>query len=35
VNIEVVDDDDTGAQMRMIDAVMRLIGAGQGPSSGR
>ncbi len=31
VNIEVVDDDDTGAQIRMIDAVMRLIRAGQGP----
>jgi len=31
VNIEVVDDDDTGAQSRMIDAVMRLIRAGQGP----
>jgi hypothetical protein len=35
VNIEVVDDDDTGAQIRMIDTVMRLIRAGQGPSSGR
>ena len=32
VNIEVVDDDDTGAQSRMIDAVMRLIRAGQGPA---
>ena len=31
VNIEVVDDDDTGAQIRMIDIVMRLIRAGQGP----
>lgn len=30
-NIEVVDKDDTGAQVRMIDAVMRLIRAGQGP----
>ena len=33
VNIEVVDDDDTGAQIRMIDAVMRLIRAGQGPAA--
>jgi hypothetical protein len=32
VNIEAVDDDDTGAQNRMIDAVMRLIRAGQGPN---
>lgn len=31
VNIEVVDDDDTGAQPRMIDVVMRLIRAGRGP----
>jgi hypothetical protein len=31
VNIEVVDDDDTGAQTRMIDIVMKLIRAGQGP----
>ncbi len=31
VNIEVVDDDATGAQQRMIDAVMNLIRAGQGP----
>ncbi|MGE0339080.1 MAG: hypothetical protein AB7O79_04300 [Xanthobacteraceae bacterium] len=31
VNIEVVDNDATGAQQRMIDAVMRLIRAGQGP----
>ena len=31
VNIEVVDDDDTGAQTRMIDSVMRLIRAGRGP----
>ncbi len=30
-NIEVVDGDDTGAQTRMIDTVMRLIRAGQGP----
>ncbi|MBX3521142.1 MAG: hypothetical protein KF835_14115 [Xanthobacteraceae bacterium] len=36
LNIEVVDDDDTGAQIRMIDVVMRLILAGQGPlSTGR
>lgn len=33
VNIEVVDDDDTGAQRRMIDVVMRLIRAGQGPAA--
>lgn len=33
VNIEVVDDDDTGAQIRMIDTVMRLIRAGQGPTA--
>jgi hypothetical protein len=32
-NLEVVDDDDTGAQLRMIDAVMRLIRAGQGPTA--
>lgn len=31
VNIEVVDEDNTGAQERMIDAVMRLIRAAQGP----
>ncbi len=31
VNIEVVDGDDTGAQTRMIDTVLRLIRAGQGP----
>lgn len=31
VNIEVVDGDDTGAQTRMIDTVMRLIRSGQGP----
>jgi hypothetical protein len=31
VNLEVVDGDDTGAQTRMIDVVMRLIRAGQGP----
>lgn len=31
VNIEVVDDDDTGAQTRMIDIVMKLILSGQGP----
>ncbi len=30
-NIEVVDGDDTGAQTRMIDTVMRLIRSGQGP----
>lgn len=35
VNIEVVDNDDTGAQMRMIDAVMQLIRSGQGPLSTR
>lgn len=36
LNIEVVDDDDTGAQIRMTDVVMRLILAGQGPvSTGR
>lgn len=33
LNIEVVDGDDTGAQTRMIDAVMRLILAGRGPNS--
>lgn len=33
VNIEVVDGDDTGAQARMIDAVMKLIRAGRGPSA--
>lgn len=31
VNLEVVDGDDTGAQIRMIDIVMTLIRAGQGP----
>ena len=31
VNIEVVDSDDSGAQVRMIDAVMNLIRAGRGP----
>jgi hypothetical protein len=31
VNLEVVDDDDTGAQARMIDVVMKLFRAGQGP----
>ncbi len=31
VNIEVVDNDNSGAQTRMIDAVMRLIRAGRGP----
>lgn len=30
-NIEVVDGDDTGAQVRMIDTVMRLFRSGQGP----
>jgi hypothetical protein len=33
VNIEVVDGDHTGAQARMIDVVMRLIRAGQGPAA--
>lgn len=33
LNIEVVDDDDTGAQIRMIDIVMQLVLAGQGPIS--
>jgi len=32
VNIEVVDGDDTGAQVRMIDTVMRLFRTGHGPS---
>lgn len=31
VNIEVVDDDDTGAQLRMIDEVMKLMRQGLGP----
>jgi len=31
VNIEVVDGDDTAAQLRMIDTVMKLIRAGLGP----
>jgi hypothetical protein len=31
VNIEVVDDDDTGAQLRMIDIVMMLMRQGLGP----
>lgn len=33
VNVEVVDGDDTGAQLRMIDAVMKLIRAGAGPTA--
>jgi hypothetical protein len=32
-NIEVVDGDDTGAQIRIIDTVMRLIRTGQGPAA--
>jgi hypothetical protein len=31
VNIEVVDEDDTGAQVRIIDIVMGLVRTGQGP----